>query len=112
MHAPIEKIRGEVFNVGTGISISVMDIARKLLEIFNLDEKNLSYMEERFGQVQNHISSTEKSEKVLGFKATVPFEDGLQTTIEWYKENRSLWERQMFFRHVPVKTMDGSIVWY
>lgn len=112
MHAPIEKIRGEVFNVGTGISISVMDIARKLLQIFNLDDKNLSYMEERFGQVQNHISSTGKSEKILGFKASTPFEQGLQTTIRWYKENRHLWEKQMFFRHVPVKTMDGSIVWY
>jgi dTDP-glucose 4,6-dehydratase len=112
MHAPIEKIKGEVFNIGTGINISVIDIARKLLEIFDLDEKNLTFMEERFGQVQNHISSTGKAEKVLGFKASVAFDEGLQDTIKWYRENKNIWEKQMFFRQVPVKTMDGSIVWY
>ena len=73
---------------------------------------NLTFMEERFGQVQNHISSTDKAKKILGFSAKTSFEEGLRKTIQWYKDNRHLWEKQMAMRKVPVKAKDGKIVWY
>jgi len=31
---------------------------------------------------------TAKAEKEFGFKAKIPFEEGLKRTIEWYKEER------------------------
>ncbi|MDH4231856.1 MAG: GDP-mannose 4,6-dehydratase, partial [Nitrospirota bacterium] len=112
MHAQLNAVKGEVFNAGTGITISVLDIAKKIIELFGLDHTYLQYMEERFGQVQNHISSTEKAEKQLGFKAKVMFDEGLLKTIEWYKNNRDFWEKQMAMRKVPVKNKSGEIVWY
>ena len=112
MHVSIDKVRGEAFNVGTGISISVLEIARKILEIFNLDDKHQIFMDERFGQVQNHISSTDKAEKILGFKTKVIFDEGLKRTVDWYKKNRQFWEKQMTMRKVPVKNKAGEIVWY
>jgi dTDP-glucose 4,6-dehydratase len=112
MHCPIEKIRGEVFNVGTGRSINVLEIAGKILGKYRLDSGNLNFMEERFGQVQNHIASVEKADKLLGFRAAINFEEGLENTIKWYNENRRHWEQQVLFRHVPVKTRDGSVIWY
>jgi dTDP-glucose 4,6-dehydratase len=112
IHAPLEKVRGEVFNLGTGISISVIEIAKKIADIFGLDGADFTFMDERFGQVQNHISSTDKAEKILGFRAKTAFGEGLQKTIEWYKNNRHLWEKQMAMRKVPVKAKDGKIVWY
>jgi len=111
IHAPLEKVRGEVFNLGTGVSISVIEIARRIADMFGSDS-NLTFMDERFGQVQNHISSIDKSEKVLGFRARTSFADGLQKTIQWYTDNRHLWEKQMAMRKVPVKSRDGKIVWY
>lgn len=112
LHAPLNEVRGEVYNIGTGVSISVLDIARKIVELFGLDASYLSYMEERFGQVQNHISSTDKAERRLGFNAATRFDDGLLRTIEWYKSNRGFWEKQMAMRKVPVKNKSGEIVWY
>lgn len=112
IHAPLEKVRGEVFNLGTGVSISVIEIARRIADIFDIAGADFTFMEERFGQVQNHISSTDKSETVLGFRAKTSFADGLQKTIQWYKENRHLWEKQMTMRKVPVKSRDGNIIWY
>jgi dTDP-glucose 4,6-dehydratase len=112
MHAPIEKVKGEVFNIGTGESLRVIDIAHKVLEEFNLDPSNLNYITDRFGQVQQHIASYKKAQKKLGFVPKVSFEEGLERTIRWYKENRPLWERQLPLRHVPVKAKDGSILWY
>lgn len=112
VHAPLGDVKGEVLNLGTGISISVLDIARKIIEIFGLGQGHLTYTEERFGQVQNHISSTEKAERLLGFRAQTMFDEGLQKTVEWYKNNKAFWEKQMAMRKVPVKNKAGEIVWY
>jgi dTDP-glucose 4,6-dehydratase len=112
IHAPLERVRGEAFNLGTGVSISVLDIARKIADIFGIDNSNLTFIDERFGQVQNHISSTDKAGQVLGFTAKTSFDQGLQKTIEWYRTHRHLWEKQVAMRKVPVKNKDGKIIWY
>ncbi len=112
MHAPLEKVKGEVFNIGTGQSLSVLEIAHKLLDIFGLDKGNLQFIPGRYGQVQNHIASHEKARKVLGFVPEASFEDGLKRTLQWYQENRAIWEKQMPMRLVPIKSKDSSIIWY
>lgn len=112
IHAPIKKIRGEVFNIGTGADKSVLEIAKVILNRFKLNKKYLEFEIDRYGQVQKHLSSTEKAEHVLGFKAKVSFDEGLQKTIKWYKENSNIWVKYIYMRKVPVKTKDGSIVWY
>lgn len=112
LSAPIEKVRGEVFNIGTGRSISVLEIARLIIQNFNKGTDCMTYMPDRHGQVQNHISSTEKAEKVLGFKASIDIETGIKRTIEWYLKNPKLWEKQIPLRKVPLRLRDGSIVWY
>ncbi|MEW6570127.1 MAG: GDP-mannose 4,6-dehydratase [Nitrospirota bacterium] len=111
IHAPIEKVKGEVLNVGTGRSLSVFEIARKVLEAFGLDEK-YEFIPDRYGQVQKHIASNEKAQKTIGFVPAVSFEEGLRKTIEWYKDNRRLWEKQIPLRRVPVKLRDGTVAWY
>lgn len=112
IHAPIDRVKGEVFNVGSGVSISVMEIARKIIAEFGLENKQFEFMEDRFGQVDKHISSTEKAVSGIGFRIGVSFDSGLKRTIEWYKNNRAIWEKQISMRKVPVKSRDGSIVWY
>ena len=112
LHARLSAVKGEVFNLGTGISLSILDIAGKIIELFGLDRKYLTYTEERFGQVQNHIASTEKTERQLGFRAKTMFDEGLLRTVQWYKNNRGIWEKQMAMRKVPVKNKAGEVVWY
>jgi dTDP-glucose 4,6-dehydratase len=112
MHAPLNNVRGKAFNIGTGISISVLDIAKKIIEIFGLDYTYLTYIEDRFGQVQNHIASTQKAEEELGFRTKVMFDEGLLKTIDWYKNNKGFWEKQMAMRKVPVKNKSGEVLWY
>ncbi len=112
VHAPINKIKGEIFNVGTGRKLSIIEIANKVLEIFRLDKDRLHFMPDRYGQVQNHIASYEKAKNVLGFIPEISFEDGLERTIKWYKANRNLWQKQIPLRRVPVKMKDGSVIWY
>ena len=112
IHAPLNEVKGQVFNIGTGRSLSVLEIAHKLIDAFSLPKEDLSFMPDRFGQVQKHIASYAKARAVLGFLADVKFEQGLGKTIQWYKENRALWEKQLPLKRVPVKLRDGSVVWY
>ena len=112
IHAPLNKVKGEVFNIGTGLSLNVLEIAHKTTGAFHLGAGNLSFIPDRFGQVQKHIASYEKALAVLGFEPRITFEEGLNRTIQWYKEHRSLWEKQLPLRRVPVKLKDGTVIWY
>jgi dTDP-glucose 4,6-dehydratase len=112
LHAPINVIQGEVFNLGSGFDLDVRTIAEMILEITNKPSSLVTYIGDRPGQVHHHISSTEKSEKLLGVTSGRSFEDGLRETIEWYKQNRGWWEKQLWMRHVPIMTAGGQVEYH
>lgn len=112
IHAPLEDVKGQILNIGSGRSISIIEIAHMVLERFSKGKEWIHFMEDRLGQVQLHVSSTKKSEKVLGFRAASTFEERLDQTIQWYKENHDMWRKQVHLKKVPVKTKKGKIVWY
>ena len=111
IRAPLEKVKGEVFNLATGRSISVADIARIISAEFG-NKSKLEFMIDRFGQVQKHIGSAKKAETILGFQASTSFEEGLKKTTAWYKDHQQVWKKQITLKKVPVKMPDGTTVWY
>jgi dTDP-glucose 4,6-dehydratase len=88
---PIERIAGEVLNVATGIDIPVAEIARLVLEAVGNPEATAVNIEERPGQVDRHIGSTDSMERLTGWRSSIPFEDGLERTVAWYRENEAWW---------------------
>ena len=50
-----------------------------------------SHVDERPGQVDRHIGSTEKLERLTGWRARTSFERGLERTVAWYRENEAWW---------------------
>ncbi len=109
MDAPDDKVNGEIFNLGTGISTSVVDLADILSDMMGVEiERN--FMSDRFGQVQNHISSTDKLESVTGFRAKTTLREGLEKTIEWYGKNREWWKNQVWLKSVPVRTEKNRVI--
>ena len=67
--APIEPIAGEVLNVATGIDISVADIAAPCSKRSASPPIWCRHVPERLGQVDRHIGSTDKAERLLGWSA-------------------------------------------
>ena len=104
-----DDIHGEVFNLGTGVSVSVKEIANMVQELLG-KKSQLNKTEDRFGQVQNHISSTDKIFKATGFKAKMSFVDGLQKTIAWYSQNPKWWQRQQDLAEVPIRLKNGKVI--
>ncbi len=112
MHAPIEAIQGEVFNLGSGFELDVMSIAQLVLEMLNKPGDLISHIGNRPGQVDRHISSTSKASERLGIQPGRPFEDGLAETIAWYEAHRSWWEKLLWMRHVPIITENGKVEYH
>jgi dTDP-glucose 4,6-dehydratase len=91
IEADIDAIAGEVLNVATGVDISVSRIADIVLEALGKPDSLKSHVDERPGQVDRHIGSTDRAERLLGWRARTSFEDGLERTVEWYRENDGWW---------------------
>jgi dTDP-glucose 4,6-dehydratase len=86
-----DSVVGEVINVATGIDVPVTEIADKVLDMLGKPSTMRTNVDERLGQVDRHIGSTEKAERLLGWRARTSFEDGLERTISWYRDNEAWW---------------------
>jgi dTDP-glucose 4,6-dehydratase len=89
--APLDAVAGEVLNVATGVDIPVAEIAERVLDALGKPASLKSFVTERPGQVDRHIGSTEKMERLTGWRARVSFDEGLARTIAWYRENEAWW---------------------
>jgi len=69
----------------------VNDIAGMVLSVLGKPAELKAHVPERLGQVDRHIGSTEKAERLLGWRAQTSFEDGLERTVAWYRDNEAWW---------------------
>jgi dTDP-glucose 4,6-dehydratase len=91
IRAPIEAVAGEVVNVATGVDISISDVARLVLAAVGKPEDLVRHVPERPGQVDRHIGSTDKAQRLLGWTARTSFEEGVARTVAWYRNNEAWW---------------------
>jgi UDP-glucose 4-epimerase len=79
---------GDVFNIGAGASISILDLARTLQQIIpnSLDP---IYAEPRLGDIRFSEADIIRAESALGFRPTIDLKAGLQLTVEWFQAMKS-----------------------
>ena len=104
--APLDTVAGEVLNVATGRDIPVAEIADLVLDALGKPRSLRTNVTERLGQVDRHIGSTEKMERLTGWRARTTFERGLEQTIAWYRENEAWWKSVLARR--PTVTASSS----
>jgi len=83
--APAGEVAGRVFNVATGTRIDLNETFRVLKKLTGYSGE-VKYEAERAGDVKHSLADLSLAQKHLGYKPTVGFEEGLQRTIEWYRE--------------------------
>ncbi len=91
IEAPLEAVAGEVLNVATGVDISVADIADRVLDLLGKPPSLKVHVDERPGQVDRHVGSTDKIERLTGWRARTSFDEGLTRTVAWYRDNEAWW---------------------
>ena len=76
----------EVFNIGTGKSISMLDLARKIIKICNSNSGIVFIPNRRPTDSHDKFSDPTKIKNVIGWKSTTELEEGLRKTFEYYKK--------------------------
>ena len=78
---------GEPVNIGSCMEISIKDLVELISELTGFEGEIIWDTEKPDGQPRRCLDVS-AAEKGFGFKAEVPFSEGLKKTIEWYKENK------------------------
>jgi UDP-glucose 4-epimerase len=76
---------GKVFNGGTGARITLNEVVKRLEKITG-QKIRAEYEPPRPGDIRDSQADISLARKVLGYEPRVDFEEGLQRTWNWYKE--------------------------
>lgn len=80
----------EVFNIGSGLSYSVDEIVRSILEIWS-QKVEVSYQHlRRKTEIMDVVANVQKAQKKLGWAPKVELKEGLGKYIKWYKDQLKL----------------------
>lgn len=82
---------GEVYNVGGPDEVENIEVVERILDLTGASGDLITFVDDRPGHDVRYSLSSEKTEG-LGWKAEVAFAEGLERTVEWYRDNRSWWE--------------------
>lgn len=85
------EINGEAFNFSNEIQITVLELTNKILELMNAENLEPNILNEAKHEIPHQYLNAEKARRLLNWKPTYSLEEGLKTTIEWY---RNFLERQ------------------
>jgi dTDP-glucose 4,6-dehydratase len=81
---------GEVYNVG-GEERENLDVIGRIVELTGADESLIRHVTDRPGHDRRYALDDSKLRE-LGWEPSHSFEEGLATTVEWYREHRRWWE--------------------
>lgn len=79
----IEKF--DPVNIGYGRGYSIKEILKMCLEIEGFNDAVVEYDSSKPSMIPVRLISTEKAEKLLGFKARYSLEEGIKRTINWFR---------------------------
>ncbi|BAU55752.1 NAD-dependent epimerase/dehydratase family protein [Mucilaginibacter gotjawali] len=78
-----EAANNGIFNVGTGVAIDVLTVAKTLVEKYNIDVPLNITGNYRLGDIRHNYADIEKIGKTLGFKPSVSFNKGIGAFTDW-----------------------------
>lgn len=80
-----EELRGDVFNIGTGHAVTLLELAEAMAEILTDAPATPIHEEARAGDVRHSLADISKARAVLGYTPIAGLRDGLEQTCRWYR---------------------------
>ena len=90
---------GETYNIAGGNEAENIDITRRVLELLGRPESLIRFVDDRQGHDRRYSLDAGKLAR-LGFRASTPFDEGLERTVRWYRQREDWWR--------PVKERDAA----
>ena len=91
--ATLPQAEGLAFNIGSNRETFILELARLIIQLTGSrsEIRHLSY-EEAFGsgfeETRRRVPDAGRAAEVLGFEAEISMEDGLQRTIDWFRQEK------------------------
>ena len=85
-------ISGQIYNISSWNEISNKNIVTKILEKMEKSPDLIEYVSDRPGHDKRYSINFEKIESELGWSPKFDFENALETTVAWYRDNPKWWE--------------------
>jgi dTDP-glucose 4,6-dehydratase len=90
-HALTHGQAGEVYNVGGPDEAPNIEVVKRIVQLTGADESIIEYVTDRPGHDRRYSLGSEKI-RALGWEAQVHFAEGLEKTVQWYRDNAEWWE--------------------
>jgi dTDP-glucose 4,6-dehydratase len=84
---------GEVYNFGGLSERYNIEVTRTILELCGKPESLIRYVNDRLGHDRRYAVDCTKAQNELSWRPTVRFEDGLISTVAWYRSHAGWTER-------------------
>lgn len=85
------KVTDEVFNVGSGVETTLVQLAGALASVMGHRGLTPEFAPERsVNPVPRRLASPGKAERLLGFRTTISLEQGLADLVKWWRSEREL----------------------
>ncbi|MBU1100664.1 MAG: dTDP-glucose 4,6-dehydratase [Bacteroidetes bacterium] len=84
---------GEVYNIGASQEMTNIEIIKLIIKALGKTEALIEYVKDRPGHDKRYAIDSTKIERELGWKPEHKFEEAIQSTIEWYLNNKPWWGR-------------------
>jgi dTDP-glucose 4,6-dehydratase len=81
---------GNVYNVGGPDELPNLEVVRRILALTDRTESLIEYISDRPGHDRRYSLSAARLQK-LGWEAAVRFDEGIERTVAWYRENEWWW---------------------
>jgi dTDP-glucose 4,6-dehydratase len=78
---------GQVYNIGAGHPRANLDVLRTLLTLLDRPQSLIKYVTDRPGHDRRYALRSDKIAQELGWLPQHDFQEGLRSTVEWYKAN-------------------------
>ena len=83
------NIGDEVFNIASGVETSLLELAQALARAMGRERIEPEFAPERsVNPVPRRLATTAKAERLLGFRTTIPLEEGLRALVDWWRAER------------------------
>ncbi len=83
---------GEVYNVGARAEVPNLEVAERIVDILGKPRELITFVQDRLGHDQRYALDCSRIHD-LGWKPELPFEQGLDLTIAWYRDHEAWWRR-------------------
>ncbi len=83
-----DEANGEIFNVGTGMPITITEVAEIITKKINPNLKLIYNHNFRIGDIRHCCADISKIKKKLGYSPTLSFREGIDNLINWVKSQR------------------------